>query len=131
MRTWDFYVLYFFCLDSFWFRGILSGVLEYFVKINIYRPESITHVMSNNYAGPLSFGVKVTCTKPILSGSTSQSQLRLQFSAGGRPFPMLIAYKRARSANSMGNDHSGGFSEIFQIGICYKGGHSTHSPFQI
>ena len=40
----------------------------------------------------------------------------------GRPFPMLIACKRARSANPMGNEQSGGSSEIFQIGVCYKGG---------
>ena len=51
--------------------------------------------------------------------------------SSGRPFPMLIACKRARSANPMGNEQSGGFSEIFQIGVCYKGGHSTRGPFQI
>ena len=44
---------------------------------------------------------------------------------------MLIANKRASSANPMGNETSGGSSEIFQIGICYKGDHSTLSPFQI
>ena len=49
----------------------------------------------------------------------------------GRPFSMVIACKRARSANPMGNDQSGGSSEIFQIGVCYKGGHSTRGPFQI
>ena len=49
----------------------------------------------------------------------------------GRPFPMLIACKRARSANPMGNEQSGGSSEIFQIGVCYKEGHSTRGPFQI
>ena len=49
----------------------------------------------------------------------------------GRPFPMLIACKRARSANPMGNEQSGGSSEIFQVGVCYKGGHSTRGPFQI
>ena len=49
----------------------------------------------------------------------------------GRPFPMLITCKRARSANPMGNEQSGGSSEIFQIGVCYKGGHSTRGPFQI
>ena len=49
----------------------------------------------------------------------------------GRPFPMLIACKRARSANPMGNEQSGGSSEIFQIGVCYKGGHSSRGPFLI
>ena len=70
---------------------------------------------------------------PFLCGKSDINQaypLPSVFSSG-RPFPMLIACKRAHSANPMGNEQSGGSSEIFQIGVCYKGGHSTPGPFQI